>query len=105
MGILLSLAIPKFGDYQESSCITKLQLQVFNFKLALKNQHNKIDLPVLYETLDLKPSHCYFEIQNDGFIGINGNRKIYFVINEGILECDFTKSANLHNGESLCDVF
>lgn len=85
-------------------------MQVFNFKIALKRQINKqnnpnIDLMALYTNLDLKPSNCSFQAQKNGFIAINGDKKISFILKNGILECQSTKSDKLHNNESLCDVF
>ena len=60
MGVLFSFALPKFTNYQQSACITKIQLQVFNFKLALKKQiaqpnNPNIDLmePVSYKNMTL----------------------------------------------------
>ena len=38
-------------------------------------------------------------------IGINQDKKVYFIIKNGILECEHTKSATLHNGESYCNIF
>ena len=43
--------------------------------------------------------------KKNGFIGINQDKKVYFIIKNGILECEHTKSATLHNGESYCDIF
>ena len=85
-------------------------MQIFNFKIALKKQIDQtnnpnIDLMVLYTHLDLKPSNCSFQTQKNGFIAINGNKKISFILKNGILECQSTKSDKLHNDESLCDVF
>lgn len=110
MGVLFTLALPQFANYRQSSCMTKLQLQVFNFKLALKKQINQqgipnIDLMALYTNLDLKPSNCSFQTQKNGFVAINGDKQISFIVKNGILECQPTKSARLHNNESLCDVF
>ncbi|WP_134044296.1 prepilin-type N-terminal cleavage/methylation domain-containing protein [Helicobacter pullorum] len=112
LGILLSFALPKVFNYQQSACDKKLQLQVFNFKTALRTQiktqntqNPSIDLQKLYDTLDMHPSTCYFETQKNGFIGINQDKKVYFIIKNGILECEHTKSATLHNGESYCDIF
>ena len=81
MGVLFSFALPKFTNYQQSSCMTKLQMQIFNFKIALKKQINQtnnpnIDLMGLYTHLDLKPSNCSFQTQKNGFIAINGDKKI-----------------------------
>ena len=110
MGVLFSFALPKFTNYQQSSCMTKLQMQIFNFKIALKKQINQtnnpnIDLMGLYTHLDLKPSNCSFQTQKNGFIAINGHKKISFILKNGILECQPTKRDKLHNNESLCDIF
>ncbi|MDE5602450.1 MAG: prepilin-type cleavage/methylation domain-containing protein, partial [Helicobacter sp.] len=84
--------------------------QVFNFKLALKKQiaqpnNPNIDLMELYTNLDLKPSNCFFQIQKNGFVAINRDKKTSFILKNGILECESTKSDKLHNKESLCDIF
>ncbi|EES88837.1 prepilin-type N-terminal cleavage/methylation domain-containing protein [Helicobacter canadensis] len=112
LGILLSFGIPKFFNYQQSACDKKLQIQVLNFKIALRNhikaQNNSaqnLDLSKLYKNLDMQPSRCYFKIQNNGFIGINSDKSVSFVLKNGILECENTKSSTLHNGESYCDIF
>ncbi|WP_297812545.1 prepilin-type N-terminal cleavage/methylation domain-containing protein [uncultured Helicobacter sp.] len=108
LGILLTFGIPQFSHYTQSACIKKLQLQVLNLKLTLKAQKQQklpTDWNVLYQNLDLKPSSCSFEKQKNGFIANDNGRKAYFVLKNLILECQHTKSARLHNGESLCDIF
>ena len=90
--------------------MTKLQMQIFNFKIALKKQINQtnnpnIDLMGLYTHLDLKPSNCSFQTQKNGFIAINGDKKISFILKNGILECQPNKTDKLHNNESLFDIF
>ncbi len=107
LGILLSIGIPQLNHYTQNACIKKLQLQVLNLKLTLKSQKQQnltIDWGALYQNLDLKPSTCYFEKQKNGFIANDNGRQAYFVLKNLILECQHTKSARLHNGESMCDV-
>lgn len=108
LGVLLSIGIPQLSRYTQNACIKKLQLQVLNFKLTLKSQKQQklaINWDTLYQNLDLNPSQCYFEKQKNGFIANDHGRKTYFVLKNLILECQYAKSAHLHNGESLCDVF
>ncbi|TLD86776.1 type II secretion system protein [Helicobacter sp. MIT 05-5294] len=107
-GILLSFGIPHLSHYTQNACIKKLQLQVLNLKLTLKSQKQQklaTDWNALYQNLDLNPSKCYFQKQKNGFIANDNGRQAYFVLKDTILECQHTKSARLHNGESLCDIF
>ena len=108
LGILATFALPKIKDYRTSACNKKLQAEVLGFKLALNHQLTKelpIDFESLYKTLDLTPSQCYFAKQKNGFIGINGDKKVYFSIKKDLLQCDYTKSTRLGNNESYCDIF
>ncbi len=106
LGILLSIGIPNFLNLTQNTCIKKLQLQVLQLKFALKTQHKQaINWDALYEHLDFKAGNCNFAKQKNGFIANDNGRKAYFVLKNSVLECQHTKSAKLHNGESLCDVF
>ncbi|CAM2978060.1 prepilin-type N-terminal cleavage/methylation domain-containing protein [Helicobacter burdigaliensis] len=112
LGILSTLALPKFYAFREGACTKKLQLQIFEVKLKIagkREQNNgeieKVDFSDVFENLDFKQSSCYFKKQKNAILGVNGDKKVSFVIKNGILECQNTKSSRLHNGESYCDIF
>lgn len=108
IGILASFALPKVQNYQRSACVKKLQSEILAFKLAFNHQKNSeipINLESLYKVLDFVPSQCYFQKQKNGFIAINKDKKVYFVIKDDLLQCQANKSARLTNGESFCDSF
>lgn len=106
LGILLSIAIPQFRDFSKHTCVRKLQLQMLELKLTLKAQkHTNINWDMLYEPLDFTTKNCNFSKQKNGVIANIEGQKVYFVLKDLILECQYSKSAKLHNGESLCDIF
>ena len=108
IGILASFALPKVQNYQRSACVKKLQSEILAFKLAFNHQKNNeipINLESLYKVLDFVPSQCYFQKQKNGFIAINKDKKVYFVIKDNLLQCQANKSTRLANGESFCDSF
>lgn len=108
VGILLSIGIPQFSNYTKSACVKKLQLQALNLRLDLKAQLNakqKINWDALYEHLDFTSKDCHFSKQKDGFIINYHNSKAYFKLKNSTLECQYSKTAHLHNGESMCDIF
>ena len=107
-GILFSIGIPYFHSFTDSACLKKLQLQTLNLRLALKSQLNQsqsMHWDALYAHLDFKTKDCHFTKQKNGFIINYHDKKAYFVLKNSLLECQHAKSARLHNGESLCDVF
>lgn len=112
LGILSSLALPKFYAFKEGACTKKLQLQIFDAKLkiASKREQNaigieNIDFSDVFNGLDFVQGSCYFKKQKNGVIGVNGDKKVSFILKNGILECQNTKSSKLHNKESYCDIF
>ncbi|TLD82698.1 prepilin-type N-terminal cleavage/methylation domain-containing protein [Helicobacter sp. MIT 11-5569] len=107
-GILLSIGIPHFTNYTKSACAKKLQLQMLNLRLELKAQLNtqqKVNWDSLYKHLDFDAKDCHFSKQKDGFVIHHYGAQAYFRLKDSILECQHTKSAQLHNGESMCDIF
>lgn len=108
LGIILSFGIPNIINYNSSACNRALQLQVLNLKIALNNKiknNQTISMESLFEHLDMSKSYCYFEKQKNGFVGINGDKKVFFILKNNVLECEHIKSSKLHNGESFCDIF
>lgn len=107
-GILFSIGIPYFHNFTNAACLKKLQLQTLNLRLTLKSQLNQkqnVDWDALYAHLDFKTKDCNFAKQKNGFIINYHDKKAYFVLKNSLLECQHVKSARLHNGESMCDVF
>ncbi|MBX7490635.1 prepilin-type N-terminal cleavage/methylation domain-containing protein [Helicobacter turcicus] len=108
IGILLSFGIPQFSNYTKSACVKKLQLQTLNLRLDLKAQLNakqKINWDSLYDHLDFTSKDCHFSKQKDGFMINYYGAKAYFKLKNSTLECQYSKTARLHNGESMCDIF
>lgn len=108
IGILLSIGIPQFSDYTRSACTKKLQLQTLNLRLDLKAQlqaRQSINWDSLYSHLDFTSKDCHFSKQKDGFIINHHGNKAYFKLKDSLLECQYSKTSRLHNGESMCDIF
>lgn len=112
LAILSTLAIPKITAYHQSACTKKLQIALMNFKITLQHQNQALELyqtPLdwdkLYANLDFNTKDCHFQKQKEGFIAINGEYQAYFVLKNGVMECQYQKSSRLHKGESYCDIF
>lgn len=84
----------------------KIQLQMLQLRLNLKEQKQQgsINWDALYAPLDFKTQNCHFDKAKNGISANIYGSMVHFVLKNNILECQHTKSAKLHNGESLCDV-
>lgn len=108
VGILLSVGIPHFANYTKNACVKKLQLQMLNLRLELKAQlqtGQTINWDSLYSHLDFTSKDCHFSKQKDGFVIHHYGANAFFRLKDSMLECQYSKSSRLHNGESMCDIF
>lgn len=108
VGVLLSIGIPRFSHYTKSACMKKLQLQTLNLRLDLKHQlqtRQEINWDSLYSHLDFTTKDCNFSKQKNGFVINHYGEAAFFRLKDSILECQYSKTSRLHNGESLCDIF